>query len=203
MDKMMMINGSPRAPRSNSKQYAQMLMKYWNTPVEQYEVTSKKHGEICDILGEYRHLLLVFPLYADSLPVTLMHFLKELAGHSLPCKPTVHVLINCGFIEPEQNLVAVDMIRLFCRQNGYSYGSTLCIGSGEAIITTPFAFLVKRKLKKLASSIRQGKNCFLKVTMPIPKQIFIKASYQYWVSYGAKFHTSSEQMDTMKIEEED
>lgn len=53
------------------------------------------------------------------------------------------VLINCGFLECRQNDVAVEMVRLFCRQNGYRFGSVLKIGSGEAIWDTPFRLLVE------------------------------------------------------------
>lgn len=200
---MMIVNGSPRAPKSNSKQYAALFKKYWKASVEEYEVTSKKHQEACKKCEKCSHLLLVFPLYVDSLPVTLMHFLKELQRHTMLNLLTIHVLINCGFLEPEQNSTAVDMVRLFCSQNGFCYGSTLCIGGGEAILHTPFVFLVRRKLKKLAASIRKKENCFLKVTMPISKQAFLKAAEKYWITYGAKFHTSREQMDTMEIESQE
>ena len=46
-------------------------------------------------------------------------FLKSLEEYKIDIKPTIHVLINCGFIESEQNFIAVEIIKFFARQNGY------------------------------------------------------------------------------------
>ena len=53
---LLILNGSPRAPRSNSKRCA----------------------ALCEKMNEVSDVLLVFPLYADGLPVTLLDFLKTL-----------------------------------------------------------------------------------------------------------------------------
>ena len=198
MGKLMIVNASPRAPKSNSKKYIELFLSYWKEDVAIEQAFSIDLRAAFTKLDACDHLLLVFPLYADGLPVTLMRFLKELEQY--PQKPTVHLIVNCGFLEAEQNLVAVDMIRIFCKQNGCPFGSALCIGSGEAILTTPFAFFVKRNLKKLARAIRQNRAALYKVTMPIPKRTFVKASEKYWLQYGAKYGNSREQMDTMEIE---
>ncbi len=200
MEKMLIVNGSPRAPRSNSKCYIEWFKMFWPSECLEYLVTDKKHKEVCQKIDEYQHLLLVFPLYADGLPVTLMHFLNELKCHRFKRSPTVHVIVNCGFIEPEQTFVAVDMIRLFCKQNQIPYGATLCIGAGEAILNTPFAFLVKRKMKKMVKAIVKKHPEAIKVTMPLPKKAFIKASTTYWIDYGKKNNVSPEQMAAMDIE---
>ncbi len=197
---LMIVNGSPRAPRSNSKRYAALVKENWPVSLDVYNVTSKKHEEACHRLEACTDLLLVFPLYADSLPVPLLHFLHVLETHAFARKPTVHVLINCGFLEPEQNQVALDTVRLFCKRNAFPFGSTLCIGAGEAILDTPFVFLVKRQVKKLTQAIRLAKPVQLQVTMPLPKKTFIRASTKYWTAYGARHQISPEQMATMEIE---
>ncbi len=202
MEKLLIVNGSPRAPKSNSKQYAAIFRAAWNAPADEYNVTAKQHEKICSQIGRYSDVLLVFPLYADGLPATLMNFLKEWQRQSPAQKPAVHVLINCGFLEPEQNFTAVEMIRLFCRKNGCRFGAALCIGSGEAILTTPFAFLVKRKIKAMVRKIRAGNTEVEKVSMPLSKKMFLSASTKYWLRLGEKNQLSREQMATMKIEGE-
>ena len=92
------------------------------------------------------------------------------------------------------------MIELFCRQNGYKFGSVLKIGSGEAILSTPFKIFAILKIKKLANSISVQKYKSMEVTMPITKRMFIKASTAYWLRYGAKNGCTKEEMDTMMIE---
>ena len=105
------------------------------------------------------------------------------------------------FIEPEQNDVAVEMVRLFCEENGYPFGSVLRIGSGEAILATPFQFLVRRKIKKLAKCVATHRRQNLRVTMPITKKMFLRASTIYWVNYGKKNGITKEQMECMQIED--
>ena len=147
-------------------------------------------------------MLFVFPLYADGIPVTLLNFLKNLEKNPPLQKPTISVLINCGFFEYRQNDTAVNMIELFCKQNGYRMGSVLKIGSGEAILDTPFKVFVTRKIKKLAASVSNEKYCTQHATMPITKGMFLKASTAYWTNYGKKNGITKEMMETMKIEDQ-
>lgn len=200
MGKIMILNASPRAPRSNSKRYAEIFLKYTKGTAEYFNITKTNHMELCSLSEAYSDVLFVFPLYADAVPVTLLNFLKSLEKYSSSKKPTISVLINCGFIEYKQNNTAVKMVELFCKQNCYSFGSVLKIGSGEAILDSPFKFLVTAKIRKLSRSICNKNYITLKTTMPLPKSLFLKASTQYWIKYGQKYGTSEEEMQTMKIE---
>ena len=201
MGKILILNGSPRAPRSNSQAYADLFSKASRQETAYFNITKTNHLELCQRMEGFSDLLFVFPLYADSLPVTLLNFLKTLEANPPKHKPTVSVLINCGFLEPEQNDVAVKILELYCRENGYPFGSVLKIGGGEAILTTPFAFLVRSKLKKLAVSLEKRAYGTWQVTMPITKKMFLKTSTGYWINYGTKNGITREQMATMKIEE--
>lgn len=200
MGKVMIINASPRAPKSNSKQYAQLFSKYCHSDAEYYEVKKSNHLALCPMIENFSDIVFVFPLYADSIPVTLLNFLKTLEENAPHKKPTVSVIINCGFIEPYQNNIAVEMLRLFCRENGYLFGSTFKIGSGEAILTTPFRIFLKVKMKIFAASVENQRYKNFQVTMPISKKMFIKASSTYWENYGKKNGISKEQMEMMQIE---
>lgn len=201
MGKLLIINGSPRAPKSNSKIYSEYFNKCWGGEIDTYFVISRKHKEICMNIEQYEHILFVFPLYADALPAVLINFLKQFEKTTLPKTTKIHVIINCGFLEPEQNNVAIDMLRYFCGKNEFTYGMTLCIAAGEAIMSTPFAFMVRRKIKKFVSGINCGKKDILAVSMPLTKKMFLKASAQYWKKYGEKFNTSEEEMRSDKIED--
>ena len=143
MGKVIIINGSPRAPRSNSKEYGEIFRSYYKGQADTFNITKNNHKEICSKIEDYTDILLVFPLYADGLPVTMLNFLKVLEENPPKNKPKVSVIINCGFIEPEQNNVCIDMVKLFCKQNTYEFNSVLSIGGGEAILGTPFKIFVK------------------------------------------------------------
>lgn len=199
--KLLILNGSPRAPRSNSKRYAELFCKHWRGEAGIANLLKGNTAQLCAMAGEADQVLLVFPLYADGLPTVLLAFLKEWEQAMGSKKPTVSVLINCGFYEPEQNDVAVDMVRLFCRKTGCPLGSVLKIGSGEAILDSPFRFVVSRKIKQLAAAMARGRAVTLRCTMPISRGMFLKASTTYWNRYGEKFGRTAAELDTMEIEE--
>ena len=200
MGRVIIINGSPRAPRSNSKEYGEIFSSYYKGQADTFNITKNNHKEICSKIGEYKDMLLVFPLYADGLPVTMLNFLKVLEENPPKNKPKVNVIINCGFIEPEQNNVCIDMVKLFCKQNTYEFNSVLSIGGGEAILGTPFKIFVKWKIKKLEKSIYNNTHENLRVTMPISKNMYLKVSTNYWINYGKRNGITKSQMETMKIE---
>ena len=110
------------------------------------------------------------------------------------------MVVNCGFLEPGQNDLAVEMVRLFCRRSGYPFGSALEIASGEAILGTPFRFLVERACRRLARAVRRGRHGLFRVTMPLPKWAFLRASDAYWAAYGRRFGVTVEQMSCCCIE---
>ena len=201
MGKIMVLNGSPRAPKSNSKAYADIFLKRCNINAEYFAVTKSNHQELCRKINEFSDVLLVFPLYADSIPVTLLNFLKTLEENLPKNKPVISVLINCGFLEYTQNDTAVEMIELFCKKIHCNFGSVLKIGSGEAILSTPFKFPVIRKIHQLAKSIICKKYKVFNVTMPISPRSFVKASAQYWIRYGKRNGITEDEMKIMKIEQ--
>ena len=151
-------------------------------------------------MGQHTDTLLVFPLYADSLPVGVLDFLKALEADPPHTKPVISVLINCGFLEASQNETAIRIIGAFCRRNGYRLGSILMLGSGEAILRTPFRYVAVRAIRRLVRSIEKRDYRTIRATMPIGKRLFRIAADIYWTNYGKRFGVSKEQMQTMDIE---
>lgn len=200
MGKILILNGSPRAPKSNSKRYAEIFMRHCTAETDYRNITKKNHEELCAALSGYTDVLFAFPLYADSLPVGFLNFLKALEACPPAHKPVVSILINCGFLEAEQSEVAIRMMRLFCRRNGYVMGSVLMLGSGEAILDTPFKYVATRNIRRLAQSMVSGRYHMLSATMPLSKYLFRLAADIYWTFYGKRFGTTRRQMQTMEVE---
>lgn len=200
MGNIIILNGSPRAPKSNSKRYAEIFAAYCSNKPDYFAISKTNHQELRSRMASYTDLLLVFPLYADALPVGLLGFLKFLEENPPEKKPVISVFINCGFFEYEQNEIAIEMLRLFCKRNGYSMGSILMLGSGEAILDTPFKYVVKRAAKKLVKSIERMDYKEMHATMPLTKKLFVMASTVYWTLYGRKFGITKTQMATPVIE---
>lgn len=195
----MIINGSPRAPHSNSKYYADIFSDNCILDVDYFILTRNNQLELCSKVGEYQDLLFVFPLYADAIPVGMLNFLKLLEVNSPKKKPVVSILINCGFLEHEQNKIAVSMIQLFCKQNQYKLGSVLMLGSGEAILKTPFRYVACKAIREFANSIGNRDYRNISATMPLPKRLFQWAATIYWTRYGKKYGQTKEKMQTMQI----
>lgn len=200
MRRTMIINGSPRAPKSNSKKYSEIFMRYSQQPCDYFNISSSNHTELIPQMSNYTDILLVFPLYADSLPVGLLNFLKHLEENPPLHKPTISILINCGFLEYEQNYVAIRILKYFCRKNNYHVGSILMLGSGEAILDTPFRFIAKKAIKRLSESVYKQKYREIKATMPLNKWWFKMAANIYWTRYGKKFGVTKQEMQTLEIE---
>lgn len=200
MGKVMILNGSPRAPKSNSKKYSEIFMKYSRVQCDYFNITKSNHLKLIAEMEKYSDVIIVFPLYADSLPVGLLNFLKNLENNLPAQRPVISILINCGFLEYEQNSVAVSMIRYFCRRNNFPIGSTLMLGSGEAILDTPFRYIAVRAIKRLSESVNKGNYKDISATMPLPKWLFKMAARSYWISYGKKFGVSEKEMQRLEIE---
>lgn len=200
MGKVMILNGSPRAPKSNSKKYSEIFMKYSRLQCDYFNITKSNHLKLIAEMEKYSDVIIVFPLYADSLPVGLLNFLKNLENNLPAQRPVISILINCGFLEYEQNSVAVSMIRYFCRRNNFPIGSTLMLGSGEAILDTPFRYIAVRAIKRLSESVNKGNYKDITATMPLPKWLFKMAARSYWINYGKKFGVSEKEMQRLEIE---
>ena len=108
MGNVLILNGSPRAPKSNSRQYAEIFSTNCQLPSDYFNISKNNHAELCRRMSEYSDVLLVFPLYADSLPVGFLNFLKHLEANPPERKPVVSILINCGFLEHQQNDIALN-----------------------------------------------------------------------------------------------
>lgn len=200
MGSIMLLNGSPRAPKSNSKQFALLFSQYCKSTTHTFNISKNNHIELCNQMNGYSDLVLIFPLYVDSLPVCVLNFLKSLEANPPQHKPVISILINCGFLEYQQNDIAVSMLQFFCKQNGYTLGSVLRLGSGEAILRTPFRFIAKWNIRKFSQSIERQQYQSFQATMPLTTQLFSLAAKNYWSNYGKKFGITRKQMQTMQIE---
>lgn len=201
MGDLLILNGSPRAPRSNSRRYAALAAGHWTSgSAVCRDILGADPAVLRGELERAAHVLLVFPLYADALPLPLLKFLIALEEEPPRNRPTVSVLVNCGFLEPHQNDVAVDMVRLFCSRNGYPVGSVLKIGSGEAILDTPFRLLAAWQIRRLVRSMVRGTHRPFSAAMPLTRRQFVAASTAYWLRAGRRNGITRSQMEAMEIE---
>src|SRR5699024_2741721 len=113
MGKILIINGSPRAPRSHSARFAQIFGERCKAETEHVQLLHADHVQLTRKFEDCSDVLFVFPLYADGVPAILLEFLKSLSAAPPTHRPVLSVLINCGFQEPWQNDSAVAIMRCF------------------------------------------------------------------------------------------
>jgi len=150
MKHIAVINGSPKARESTSEMFIDQIQKFLHAKVMVYQarqfvrrkntsqkltyrkLTSKK---IYDIL-KADVLLIVFPLYIDSLPAPLIRILTLIEEHVVTTDgrlPSVYAICNCGFFEAERNQLALQMIEHFSTRTGMSWGYGIGVGCGGAV----------------------------------------------------------------------
>ncbi|MGD0669168.1 MAG: NAD(P)H-dependent oxidoreductase [Bryobacteraceae bacterium] len=82
-------------------------------------------------------VLLVFPLYADTLPYLVTRALRVMATHRRagrePFPQRLVGIVNSGFPETHQNSVALAVCREFAAQSGFAWAGGLAFGGGGMI----------------------------------------------------------------------
>lgn len=86
-------------------------------------------------LGATDLLILVTPLYVDSLPALATHALEQVARQRSGMKASALFmpLINCGFPEPEHTRTAIRIARHFAAAAGYDFAGALPLGAGGTV----------------------------------------------------------------------
>lgn len=131
-----LINGSPKVKRSASENILTALKKLFaesDTVLEFKLRTPTLSNRKIEEISKCNVLVFAFPLYVDEIPSHLINclyqietFLKTNADKDI----TVYALVNCGFYEGKQNLIALEMMENWCKKAGVSWGQGIGIGGG-------------------------------------------------------------------------
>ena len=130
------INGSPRLENSVSELIIKQISKISGEPIKTFYSIKITNGETShDVFTEILHsdiLLIVFPLYVDSMPSHLIEFLSrlEVSATTSTNKPKIFTVVNCGFYEAVHTELVVDMLRHFANRSGFLWGYGIGIGGG-------------------------------------------------------------------------
>jgi hypothetical protein len=103
-----------------------------------------------DALDAANVVVVVFPLYVDSLPAPLTKAFELLAAHRREARiegsPRLMAVCQNGFPESRQNEPALENCRLFCREAGVEWAGGLAFGGG--------GFVAGRELAKAGGPTR-------------------------------------------------
>jgi hypothetical protein len=159
--KALLLIGSPKAGRSSSRSLGEFVVEQ----LEERGVSTETLSLIQALRSEEATqallaavdradlVVLVFPLYVDTLPAAATRALERVARHraaraqSVARVPGLVALCQSGFPEPSQNAVALEICRSFARAARFEWAGGLALGGGAAIDGRPL-----RELGALMSS---------------------------------------------------
>ena len=138
-------------------------------------------------------ILLVFPLYVDSLPYLVTKALTVIAAHrqaaaTQPPQQLV-VVVNSGFPETLQNSVALAICREFAVQTGIAWAGGLALGGGGVIGTQPLGMAkrpglpvghITRSLDLTAAALSEGQPVPVEAAGLMAKTPFPPMPFPLW-----------------------
>ena len=144
-----LINGSPKIGNSNSMNFLNYISEY----LEEYNIYDLKKNSYEEILNNIEMsevILFAFPLYVDSPTSLLIQFLDYIYDENIDLtNKKIYVVINCGFIEGEQNITGLNIIKRWCEKVGAKYLGSLLIGAGEIVGKPSYKYITKKAYKAL------------------------------------------------------
>lgn len=151
------LNGSPKIKESTSgtllEELNQLIDKS-NTIIE-LKLNKKEISTIdLELINSSDILVFALPLYVDGIPSHLLYCLEQLEEYFNKrnvTKISVYAMVNSGFYEGEQNILALEMMKHWCTKTGLLWGQGLGIGAGGMLISTkniPIGYGPKKNLGK-------------------------------------------------------
>lgn len=193
MSRVVIINGSPKAKDSASGALIEKLQGFLDDKPDVYRAAhlAREHGpETMADMVSADALLIVFPLYVDSLPAPLIEVLERLerAAKSMPAPlPIVYGICNCGFFEAEHTDIALQILRNFARRTGLNWGYGIGIGAGGLSAAMcrekgPAAalFSVLNRLGDSLNHLRAEEHEDVFVTPGIPRVLYLLGAHMGW-----------------------
>jgi len=134
--KISIINGSPKAGKSNSEilgNYLSSLLKE-NEIKKYYSISFRLNDENKNEIYNSDVLIFLFPLHVDGIPSNLLKLLVEFEKEKVIKSETkVYCIVNNGFYESKQNRLAILQIKNWCEKVNARWGQGIGVGAGELL----------------------------------------------------------------------
>ena len=144
-----LINGSPRNNRCNSKYFLSFIEQKLDN-YNLFYINKDKFCTILDSINTSDTIVFSFPLYVDSEPSSLLSFMDYIIDNNIDISnKKVYAVVNCGFLEGEQNITAIEIIKRWCYKTNTIYSGSILIGAGEIVGKKKYQLITKKALKKL------------------------------------------------------
>ena len=134
--KISIINGSPKAIKSNSEilgSYLSSLLKE-NEIKEYYSIYARLDDKIKNEIHNSDILIFLFPLHVDGIPSNLLKLLVKFEEEKVIKSETkIYCIVNNGFYEGKQNRLAILQMKNWCEKVKARWGQGIGVGAGELL----------------------------------------------------------------------
>ena len=134
--KISVINGSPKAIKSNSEilgNYLSSLLKE-NEIKKYYSISFRLNDENKNEIYNSDVLIFLFPLYVDGIPSNLLKLFVEFEKEKVVNPATrVYCIVNNGFYEGKQNRLTILQMKNWCEKVKANWGQGIGVGAGELL----------------------------------------------------------------------
>ena len=137
--KLTLFNGSPRGKRGNTPIFLREIANGFGDPGEMYDlVRLKETGNMLQAFAGAECILFGFPLYTDSMPGIVKHFieaLRQLVGRG--GNPPIGFVVQSGFPEGLHSRYVERYLEKLAARLGSPYLGTVVRGNGEGVRLMP------------------------------------------------------------------
>lgn len=176
--KISVINGSPKAIKSNSEifgNYLSSLLKE-NEIKKYYSISFRLNDENKNEIYNSDILIFLFPLYVDGIPSNLLKLFVEFEKEKVVNPATrVYCIVNNGFYEGKQNRLAILQIKNWCEKVKADWGQGIGVGAGELLPYLKKYKLGQGPLKNLGKVLDKFSTNIL--TLKSDKDIYINQNW--------------------------
>lgn len=143
MSSLLLLNGSPRGPRSNSMKMLYHLAQGWEqaggeAPTVLHLVKRSDFERAVDLFGQADCVMLGMPLYTDSMPSIVMAYFERLSDRvGRVDNPRLAFLVQSGFEEALHSRPLERFLAKLAGRLGSQYAGTVVRAGGEALQVMP------------------------------------------------------------------
>ena len=176
--KISVINGSPKAIKSNSEilgNYLSSLLKE-NEIKKYYSISFRLNDENKNEIYNSDVLIFLFPLYVDGIPSNLLKLFVEFEKEKVVNPATrVYCIVNNGFYEGKQNRLTILQMKNWCEKVKADWGQGIGVGAGELLPYLKKCKLGQGPLKNLGKVLDKFSTNIL--TLKSNKDIYINPNW--------------------------
>ena len=151
LSNVLLLNGSPKCEKSNSRQIGKFLadrleekgLKSEEAFIARLVKSSQGSEKLLKLVNAASIIIFTTPLYVDSLPsftIKAMEMIRDrrIAEPQVE-SPLLVAVMNCGFPEKAHMEIALKIIKNFSEETKLRWGGAVMVGMGEALNGEPLS----------------------------------------------------------------